>query len=84
MGLYRSTPQGELVSVARIIVGYKKATKIEDGVAICNVGYANCTDPDDNHYHCGHCGGITGMYGHYQGQDRPLLCKEDGVNIRYV
>jgi hypothetical protein len=53
---------------------YKKATSIEPGVAICNVGYADCPGDGGNHYHCGQCGAITGMMGHYAG-DGPMSCQ---------
>jgi hypothetical protein len=65
----------------RIIRGYRRADTLSAGQAVCNAGYIDCPGFTSNHYHCPACGGITGMTGHYQGKDRPLICAEDGVNI---
>lgn len=48
---------------------YKPATKLRPGISVCSAGYEDCPEGSDNHYHCGNCGGVTGMFGHLVQKD---------------
>lgn len=53
---------------------YRKAVSLET-TPICSAGFAGCPEVDDNHYHCGSCGAITGMFGHWSPEG--MLCETD-------